>query len=136
MFHWYASPQARLESIAVDLPLLMEEDDPELTKTIRAIEHEPKPLAGSALLEALQEHLDGLQALIGIGTFDELCTSGSDWLSEVRSEFRSEEDGPMAQDRPIAAEEHGEFVEFLREFGFYRGASGTTASHPSVREAR
>lgn len=118
MFHWYASPEARLESIAVDLQLLMEEDDPELTKAIRATADEPNPLADGALAEALREHLDGLQDLIWIGTFDELCTSGSDWLREVRSEFRSEDEGPMLQDRPIAAEELGEFVEFLREFGF------------------
>lgn len=118
MFHWYASREARLESIAVDLPLLVDKDDPELTKAIRAAAHEPNHLADGALLEALQEQLEGLQELVWIGTFDELCASTSDWPGEVRSEFHGDEDGPRSPDRTIRVEERDAFVAFLREFGF------------------
>lgn len=118
MFHWYASRAARLESIATDLPLLMDEDDPEVTAAIQSLAADQAQDSDGPLLTSLQAQLQGLQEMIWIGTFDELRSSTAEWPREVRSEFRSqEEEDADAPDRPVASDELGAFVDFLREFG-------------------
>ena len=118
MFHWYASRAARLESIATDLPLLMDEDDPELTTAIRNLAADQAHDSDGKLLTSLHAQLQGLQEMIWIGTFDELRSSTAEWPREVRSEFRSqEEEDADAMDRPVASDELGAFVDFLQEFG-------------------
>ena len=117
MFHWYASRAARLESIATDLPLLMDEDDPELTISIQKLASDQAQDLDSELLISLQTQLPGLQEMIWMGTFEELCSSTAEWPREVRSEFRSQEEDTDAEDRPVTPGELSAFIDFLIEFG-------------------
>lgn len=144
LFHWYPTADALLAAIREDLVhAFFDADDNEAETVARdaaAVLEGVRDLRelDEALRKRLNELFDGVQELVWVGTFTQLCESDDEWASELRCSFHEctdededevdgekggggdgEGDGERCADleRPIAPSAIVDFIEFLREYG-------------------
>jgi hypothetical protein len=104
------------------LPLAELEGDTALLAKIESLLS--APFQGDAdrkpKLDALNAELSGLVQVRFWGSLDELLAGDSAFAKEIRAWFRGpyDDEGDVADDSPIGAEERQEFIDELRNYGW------------------